>query len=551
MTSSSHPEAPKRVNRVALLGGAVVGLGFLLLPLLELKPNRLAPGVPIKLLQLEGGYLLALLAALPLALAFVPARRARGWGLAGLGNALLVLTLLVPALAGVGVLANAGAALGEGVRVSNPRLLPAAALALGLLGGYMVLSGGLQDLRRAGVGRAARRLAASAGVALVVLGFLAGQFGVYSVVVELGERGGPLLRSVVEHVLLVSVALGVGTAIGVGLGLWAYQEARAAPLVLYTVGIIQTVPSLALFGALLVPLARLGDQRAGAVGLAFLLLLAGAAALALLYWRLAGASPPWARRAALLLVAVAAALPLTLFVVVAASLLYRSSALAFTSSAPLFAGLRWGMGALLLVALGSGALRRARRGPWRKLGACGVWGGYGVLGALLLVALGAAGRETLRSAAGAALTVRDLGVSGIGPAPAVVALTLYALLPLVRNTHAGLRGVDPAVTDAGRGVGMTPAQRFFQLELPLALPVILAGVRNAGVALVGIATIASLIGAGGLGDFILGGIVNISVDQILLGTLPAVGLALLLDAALRAVGRTVTPPGLRAEGETP
>jgi osmoprotectant transport system permease protein len=130
-------------------------------------------------------------------------------------------------------------------------------------------------------------------------------------------------------------------------------------------------------------------------------------------------------------------------------------------------------------------------------------------------------------------------------APALVALTLYSLLPLVRNTYAGLENVDNAIIDSGRGMGMTPAQIFFQIELPLAFPVIMAGVRNAGVALVGIGTVATVIGAGGLGDFVIQGIVNTSIDQILLGALPAIALAMVLDALLRFVEGLLTSPGIR------
>ncbi len=414
--------------------------------------------------------------------------------------------------------------------------------------GFVVLSGGLQDLRSARISRPVRALVAWVGVALIALGFVTGQFDSYSVVVEFNERGEQLGRAVVEHVLLVGIALGIGALVGIALGLWAFREPRAAPLVLYTVSIIQTVPSLALFGALLVPLARLGDQRAGVVGVVFLALLAGATGLALLYWRFAQALPVGMRQAGLLLCAVTAAAPLVLVIVVASSLLFRGGALAFFTNAAPYSALRLVMGTALVLALTLGALRRVLKpGLGQRLSTYGIWAGYGSLGAALLAALGLAIRAVIGPIENpAALTVRDLGVSGIGPAPAVIALTLYALLPLVRNTYAGLRGVDPAVTDAGRGMGMTPAQRFVQLELPLALPVILAGARNAGVALVGTATIASLIGAGGLGDFVIGGIVNISVDQILLGTVPAVLLALLLDAALRGLGYALTPPGLRA-----
>ncbi len=174
------------------------------------------------------------------------------------------------------------------------------------------------------------------------------------------------------------------------------------------------------------------------------------------------------------------------------------------------------------------------------------WGAGGVFAIVLLVALGRASSQLLGGVESVqTLVMRDLGVSGIGTAPAVIALTLYSLLPLVRNTYAGLGNVDPAVTDSGRGMGMNAAQRFMQLELPIALPVIMAGVRNAAVSLVGIGAVAAVIGAGGLGEFILGGIINTSIDQILLGAVPAVLLAVLLDTGLRGLEQLFVSPGIR------
>jgi osmoprotectant transport system permease protein len=347
--------------------------------------------------------------------------------------------------------------------------------------------------------------------------------------------------------MFVAVALAVGLVLGIGLGLWAHRDERTAPVVLYTVGIIQTVPSLALFGILLVPLARLGDQRALSVGLFFVLALALAGALTLLYRRAAETLPGRVRQVLLIVSALAAAVPLALFVVVLASFLFRSSLLAFTSSAEPFGTLRLGLLVTLLVTVGLWGLHRALPpgAPKRSL-LYGAWLTFGVFGLLLVGTLVQAGGLFLgRVPTVGALTIRDLGVSGIGTAPAVIALTLYSLLPLVRNTYAGLNNVDPAVIDSGRGMGMNAAQRFMQLELPIALPIIIAGVRNAAVALVGIGAVATVIGAGGLGDFILGGIINTSVDQILLGAVPAVLLAVLLDALLRGLERLVVSPGIR------
>lgn len=123
-------------------------------------------------------------------------------------------------------------------------------------------------------------------------------------------------------------------------------------------------------------------------------------------------------------------------------------------------------------------------------------------------------------------------VLGIGAWTAITALVVYALLPIVRNTYAGITGIDPAVREAGRGMGMTNAELLRYVELPLAAGVILAGVRVATVVSVGIATIAAAIGAGGLGVYIFRGVAMVDDTLILAGAVPAALLALLLDAVL-------------------
>jgi osmoprotectant transport system permease protein len=115
---------------------------------------------------------------------------------------------------------------------------------------------------------------------------------------------------------------------------------------------------------------------------------------------------------------------------------------------------------------------------------------------------------------------------------AILALTLYALLPLIRNTYAGIQGVDRAVVEAGRGMGLTDRQLLFQVELPLALGVIIAGVRVATVISVGLATIAAAIGAGGLGEYIFRGLAMVNNQVILAGAIPAAVMALLADVSL-------------------
>lgn len=124
---------------------------------------------------------------------------------------------------------------------------------------------------------------------------------------------------------------------------------------------------------------------------------------------------------------------------------------------------------------------------------------------------------------------------------AILALTLYALLPVIRNTYAGIKGVDPAVVEAGRGMGLTDRQLLLHVELPLSLGVIIAGVRVATVISVGLATIAAAIGAGGLGEYIFRGLAMVNNAVILAGAIPAAGLALLADFSLGWLERKLKP----------
>jgi osmoprotectant transport system permease protein len=128
-------------------------------------------------------------------------------------------------------------------------------------------------------------------------------------------------------------------------------------------------------------------------------------------------------------------------------------------------------------------------------------------------------------------------IGGIGKRTAIVALVLYALLPILRNTYVGLTGIDPAVLEAAEAMGMTRAQILFRVRLPLALAVILAGIRTATIITIGVATIAAAIGAGGLGTFIFRGVALVSDALILAGAIPAALLALLADFLLGLVER--------------
>jgi osmoprotectant transport system permease protein len=124
---------------------------------------------------------------------------------------------------------------------------------------------------------------------------------------------------------------------------------------------------------------------------------------------------------------------------------------------------------------------------------------------------------------------------------AITALTLYALLPIIRNTAAGITGVDPAIRESARGMGMTPRQILFQVELPLSLSTVLAGIRVATVLTIGVATIAAAVGAGGLGEFIFRGLAMVNNQLILAGAIPAAALALIVDFLLSVLERRLRP----------
>ena len=131
-------------------------------------------------------------------------------------------------------------------------------------------------------------------------------------------------------------------------------------------------------------------------------------------------------------------------------------------------------------------------------------------------------------------------IGGIGAKTAIIALTLYSFLPIIRNTYTGITSVDPAIREAGRGMGMTDKQLLLQVEIPLALGVILAGVRVATVIAIGVATIAAAIGAGGLGVFVFRGIAMVNNDLILAGAVPAALLAILADWAIALIEQRLT-----------
>ncbi|MBB6449134.1 osmoprotectant transport system permease protein [Geomicrobium halophilum] len=135
---------------------------------------------------------------------------------------------------------------------------------------------------------------------------------------------------------------------------------------------------------------------------------------------------------------------------------------------------------------------------------------------------------------------------GIGQGPAIFALFIYSLLPILRNTYVGIRGVDPALNESGKGMGMSAWERVRHVELPLATPVIMSGIRLASVYLVGWATLASYIGGGGLGDFIFNGLNLYQPEFIFAGAIPVTLMALLFELTLSKMEKGMTPNGLKA-----
>ena len=342
-------------------------------------------GRPIALWSAVGGGWtigFAVLGALLLAASLSPPARTLHVGVALIAGLLLLLTLAAAGHAAGTLAAGAG---------------PAARISLG--GAFWLIAGcaGLavvDALQRLGAGPARRVLAVVAiGGGIAVLA-VAGVFDELSIVREYAGRRQLFAEALLRHIALVAGSVGPALAIGFPLGIAAVRVPRVQGLLFAVLNMLQTIPSIALFGLLIVPLSAL-----------------------------------------------ATAVP--------------------------------------------------------------------------------------RLAA--------LGVGGIGPAPAVIALVLYALLPIVRNTAAGLAGVDRAVIDAARGMGLTRHQLFWQIELPLALPVLLAGLRIVVVQTIGLAVVAALIGAGGLGTFVFEGLGQYALDLVLLGALPAIFLALAADFVLQTL----------------
>lgn len=465
-----------RVNPVSLLGAllgalALVELGPWHPGWLLFKANRLVSGETFSAFALAPAWAWVLLGLwLLTAVQSLLPHRARAYLLALLAALALVAALL---------LTRAGTAeLVEGAPPSARASL-AGGVWLSVLAYYVTLFGTLSEAPR---GLWARLALVAPGLLAAAALTLSGALAELGLARELASQGRDFRAELVRHLALAGTSVLLATLLGVPAAVAAARREGVARLVLPGVSLLQTVPSLALFGLMLAPLARLGQGLSVGGALRLTLLLGAIAALLAL---LRYAARPGRLKTVLGALALAAlAAPLALALVVAA-------VLANAALVALFAG--------------AGGVR---------------WQGW-------------------------AAPLSSLGVRGIGSAPAIIALTLYALLPIVRNAYTGLKEVPRAATEAGRGMGMSPGQLLRRVELPLALPLIAQGVRASAVLTIGIATVAYLIGAGGLGTFIQRGIDQVVSDLILLGAVPVILLALLADGLLRGLGLLLTPRALR------
>ncbi len=383
--------------------GLLIGTAAFLFPLYQLKPNRVADGESYWAVLSSRPLLPILFALVTITLTAVVLYRQRGSGgdqatpfLDGVLRSWALLAFILPWIL---LHRDAGATIVER-ELELGRATPAGGLWLTLLGGYVVI--------HAYLSRQGRRWTDLLPPALVLLCIpvlgAASFFEHVSFVLELSARKARFFQEFATHLKIAGTAVGAAILIGVPAGIIAFRFKEFGRGVLNLASTVQTIPSLAMFGLLIAPMALL------------------------------------------------------------------------SRSIPL---------------------------------------------------------------------LRELGITGVGSAPAIVALTLYSLLPIVRNTYTGLAVVPAAVVESGNGMGMTRPQLFRMVELPTALPVLLTGVRVAAVQAIGNTTVAALIGAGGFGRFVFQGIGQAAPDLIVLGVIPTVLLAVGVDRLFALLVRSVR----RAPGE--
>ncbi|MBS1183622.1 MAG: transporter permease [Proteobacteria bacterium] len=370
-----------RIDRLGVVIAILIA-GSLALPFVTFRPTRIAAGTGLRLFD-----------ALPAVVAMAVA--------AGLVAALVtavashrpVFRLALGALALAALALGAGAAGAFLTPADNPyaRIAPASGFWVSLFAGAMLVTDAMVRLKLGPVGRL---VALTITAALIAALFASGAWSHLSLIAEYRSRADVFWREAGAHLMLAAGSLAAALVVGLPLGVLAYQVRAVRDPLINVLNIIQTIPSMALFGMLIAPLGWIAANVPGA---------------------------------------------------------------------------------------------------------------------------------------------HAVGIRGIGMAPAFLALFLYSLLPMVANTVVGLNGVSRAVVDAARGMGLTERQRLFQVEMPLALPVILTGIRIVLVQNIGLATVAALIGGGGFGVFLFQGLGQTATDLILLGALPPVALAFAAAVGLDAV----------------
>lgn len=385
--ASTDGAIPSRIDRLGIVI-AILMAGSLALPFATFRATRIASGNG---LRLHDALPVLWAAAVAMALVFALA--------AAVASRRPLVRLFFGALA-LGALAlGVGAAGAHLTPADNPyaRIAPASGFWVGLFAGAMLVTDAMVRLKLGPVGRL---VALAVTAALIAALLTSGAWSALSLVAEYRNRADVFWRETVNHLVLAAGSLAAAIAIGLPLGVLAYQIRAVRIPLINVLNIIQTIPSMALFGMLIAPLGWVAANVPGA---------------------------------------------------------------------------------------------------------------------------------------------HALGIRGIGMAPAFLALFLYSLLPMVANTVVGLNGVSRTVVDAARGMGLTGRQRLIHVEMPLALPVILTGIRIALVQNIGLATVAALIGGGGFGVFLFQGLGQTATDLILLGALPPVALsfaaAVVLDAAIELSGR--------------
>lgn len=381
-----------RKEAVSLLG---LTAAILSLPVsfLSVKENRVAEGVLFRLWELPAHLWIAVLAAIVLAGLALAFGEGRGslWIRTSCSAALLTLAI-VALIFGAGPLMPAG---GSG------RVGPALGFWFLLGGGYIIF----YDTARRFALSPGKRLAASLAVIVpIVVVLVAGPAEVLGIVQEYNNRESRFWQELLSHLALSGSSVLGSTLIGVPLGILAFRRRRTENAIFSISNGLQTIPSLALFGLLIAPLAFLGRQF-----------------------------------------------------------------------------------------------------PF----------------------------------------LRAIGIRGVGNTPAIIALVLYGLLPIVRNTFTGLKTIDRAVVDAGRGMGMDKRQLLFLVQVPVSMPIILTGIRITAVQTIGNAAVAALIGARGLGNFVFQGLGQAAPDLIVLGVIPIVLLAVGVDRGMDGLIRALSPQGQR------